>query len=345
MSRFLQQLLFESKWTIGRHILNNPIQLKELSPIVVAKTPEVMEALSKLTDVKGRGVSPSALNDYIECGLRFYLRHIAGMREADEVEEDLDARVFGNFLHEVMDGFYKELIERKQHPTIEKADLLWEQVDPLLVSLIDRSFKKHYHEEIIEYRGQRVVVREIVKQFAHRIIELDRYHAPFTIELLEEKNFNAPFKVTVNGTEHVILIGGRIDRVDSKDNQVRVIDYKTGKDEAGFESIYSLFARKGKRNKAAFQTILYAWLYEKVKQDQRAVIPMLMNRVELFGKDGLMAFEMNRQPLLDVRPYLKDFESRLGQLLTELYNPVIAFTQTEEEANCKYCLFKQMCRR
>ena len=189
MSRLVQQLIHESGWDINHQILSNPIQLKKVSPIVVAKTPAVVEALAKYTDAGGKGISPSALNDYIECRLRFYLKHIARLYEAQEVEEDLDARIFGNFLHNIMDWFYQDLIGGKQSKEITAEDLNDRKVNTLLELLIDRAFREHYSldsEKPIEYRGQRVVVRAIVLQFAKQIIRLDRDYAPFTIELLEE---------------------------------------------------------------------------------------------------------------------------------------------------------------
>ena len=347
MSRLVQQLIFESGWDIKHQILSNPIQLKEVTPIDVAKTPAVLEALAKYTDPQGKGISPSALNDYIECRLRFYLKHIARLYEAQEVEEDLDARIFGNFLHNVMDWFYHELIGRKQSKEITAEDLNDKKVNTLLELLIDRAFREHYSldsEKPIEYRGQRVVVRAIVLQFAKQIIRLDRDYAPFTIELLEEKKFNAPFPITVNGTNHPVIISGRIDRVDSKEGQVRVIDYKTGKDEMLFESINALFSREGKRNKAAFQTILYSWLYQQNTKNAAPIRPMLMNRKNLF-KDGLRTFKMDKVEVNDIRPWLNEFEKGLKTLLEDLYNPDILFTQTSEESNCKFCLYKNMCRR
>ena len=42
-----------------------------------------------------QGISPSALNTYMECRLKFYFRHIARIKEPNEVEEELDARVLG----------------------------------------------------------------------------------------------------------------------------------------------------------------------------------------------------------------------------------------------------------
>jgi hypothetical protein len=346
MSRFVQQLIHESGWKIQHHILSNPIQIAEVRPIEVAKTPEVIAALANYTDPNGKGISPSALNDYIECRLRYYLKYIARLEEVKEVEEDVDARIFGNFLHNVMDWFYHELIDRKQSREITPQDLHPAKVDALLEPLIDRAFRQQYDPEstdAIEYRGQRVVVRAIVRQFALRILALDHDHAPFTIELIEEKRFNAP--LVIQGLNRAVIISGRIDRIDRKDDLVRVIDYKTGKDELSLDSISSLFAREGKRNKAAFQTILYSWLYAQNEQHSGPIVPMLMNRKNLFKEEGLKPFSMARKGISDIRPYLPEFEKRLHTLLDDLYNPGMPFTQTREESNCKFCLYKNMCRR
>jgi PD-(D/E)XK nuclease superfamily len=353
MSRFVQQLIFESGWDIKHHILSNPVQLSETIPIDVAKTPEVLAALSAYTSPEGKGISPSALNDYIECTLRFYLKHIARLKEVQEVEEDLDARMFGNFLHDVMDWFYHDLIETKNSRRIEAEDLDPKKIQLAIQPLIDRAFRKHYSldpSKEVEYGGQRVVVSAVIMQFAQKIIEQDYTYAPFTIEMIEERNFSWPMSVDMAGVPGTVKIAGRIDRVDSKDGRLRVIDYKTGKDELAFDSIESLFAREGKRNKAAFQTILYAWLYQQNKNVKgepliNFITPVLMNRKTLFGKEGLKNFKMNKQELSDVTPYLPEFAERLQVLLKELYDPSIPFTQTAEEMNCKFCLFKNMCRR
>jgi hypothetical protein len=113
MSRYLQQLLFESGLPVEKKVLHNPIQPQGITPIVVSKNPQVMETLFKLNEgnIYFKGISPSALNSYIECRLRFYFRHVAKIREPDEVEEELDARVLGNFLHDVMERFYKRIGE------------------------------------------------------------------------------------------------------------------------------------------------------------------------------------------------------------------------------------------
>ncbi|MEQ9210805.1 MAG: PD-(D/E)XK nuclease family protein, partial [Pseudomonadales bacterium] len=114
MSRFVQQLVYESGMTIAHHVLHNAVQINAIEPVTVEKSTETMELLRKYIKdgsdpEQKRELSPSALNDFIECKLRFYLKHLARLREADEVEEDLDARLFGNLLHDVVYWFYDEL--------------------------------------------------------------------------------------------------------------------------------------------------------------------------------------------------------------------------------------------
>jgi ATP-dependent helicase/DNAse subunit B len=63
---------------------------------------------------------------------------LQGLKEADEIEEDLDARVLGNFLHQVMELFYKGIAERKQTKVIDAADL--QTSEQSIAKLIDEVF-------------------------------------------------------------------------------------------------------------------------------------------------------------------------------------------------------------
>jgi len=283
MSRFVQQLVYESGLPIKHYVLHNAVQINAIEPVTVLKNAETMELLRKYVKdgsdpEQKRELSPSALNDFIECKLRFYLKHLARLREADEVEEDLDARLFGNLLHEVVFWYYDELAKAGKGVIEKESFKDWEK---LVDRLIGKAFVQLYRldpDKEVVYEGQRIVVRTIVKEFMAKIIEHDKAYAPFTIEGLEQK-FAIPFGI---GEQEVVL-GGKIDRVDSKNGAVRIIDYKTGKDELSLESIVSLFDREGRRNKAAFQTMLYAYLYYKESDHKLArMIPGLMNRKNLF---------------------------------------------------------------
>jgi len=351
MSRYLQQLIFESNLNISRSTLHNPVQPKAQSAITIEKDGEIMSKISLLNEgsYMFKGISPSALNTYIECRLKFYLRHIAQIKEPKEIEEDLDARVLGNFLHDVMEQFYKQILATKRTSIIEPVD--FDNYPIVIDRLIDSIFIGTYNldpNKKVEYGGQRLVVREIVKRFAHRIVEMDKTHAPFAMEAIEQQGLIYRFKT--ERSPGYAVIGGKIDRVDRKDGLLRIIDYKTGKDELTFESIPSLFSREGKRNKAAFQTILYALLYKEnlpvhINKETVRIVPGLINRVNLFDKGFTFGLTLNKERITDVQEVLPEFESLLKLLVDDLYNPDVPFEQTSDVEACRFCPYQEICGR
>lgn len=350
MSRYLQQLLYESGLNIRKHVLHSPIQPRAITPITIDKCDTVMENLIKLNDGNQRfkGISPSALNSFLECRLQFYFRYVARIKEPREVEEELDARVLGNFLHRVMEDFYRDLTQRKGSRTIEKSD--FKHARRTIDLLIDKEFIAAYQldpNKPVEYAGQRLVVREIVKRFADRIIEIDTDYAPFTIEALEEEGLTYPVQIKQSPFE--VILGGKIDRVDRNGETLRIIDYKTGKDELDFESIASLFSREGRRNKAAFQTLLYALMYVDASQNAGRhagrVVPGLINRMNLFDEGFTFGLQMGKKPVDDVNKLFPEFREQLKSLLEELFNEDLPFDQTLNTETCAYCPYRGICYR
>ena len=347
LSRYVQQLIFESGLPIERNTLHNELRPHDILPITIQKDQRVFDGLARYCagNKEEKVLSPSALNDYLECRLRFYFKYIARIREANEIEEDLDARVLGNFLHKVMELFYQNIIDEKKSPRIERGDF---ERTGRIDELIDQAFIKNYSldptKEVV-YEGQRLVVREIVRRFVDRILEMDKEYAPFTIEALERRDIQYSVPLEVEG-KPVVVLGGSIDRADRKENVVRVIDYKTGKDELTFQDVTSLFNRDTKRNKAAFQTLLYTLLYQKkVSHPGMRLVPGLLNRINLFADDFEFGLKHAGSYLTDATPLLPDFEKFVFTLLNEMYDPAVPFDQTSHEELCKFCSYKTICYR
>jgi hypothetical protein len=339
MSRYVQQLLLESGWSIQRKVLQHEIHVHQIEPIVINKDSGVVERLERYLEGGEGSLSPTSLNDFIECGLRFYLKHLAKITEADEVEEDVDARVFGNLLHDVIHWIY-EGWDGKGEVTKVDLDRAAQEVD----RLIERAFRTQYvipDPEPVSFEGQRVVVREMVAEFVRKILALDAAYAPFRIESLEQ-----PFEFTVPLADgRKVRVGGKIDRVDRKQRVVRVIDYKTGGDKTQFESIESLFSSDKKHNKAAFQTLLYALGFAKLGQSASQIRPGLMNRANLFDDEFVFGLKMGRELITDATPLLNEFEAGLESLVGRLLDLSQPFVQTTNEQSCQYCPYKNLCRR
>jgi hypothetical protein len=245
-----------------------------------------------------------------------------------------------------MEAFYKPIAVRDPANRLVTAEEL-SRMEGGVHKLIDETFIRNYHlnpDEPVQYEGQRLVVREIVKRFVARIIEMDRQFAPFTLDAIELEGLE--YRVALPGLESPVILGGKIDRVDRKGDLVRVIDYKTGKDLLDFESIASLFAGDPRRNKAAFQTILYAMLFEShMTGNDMKVIPGLINRMSLFDKDFQFGFKLDRNYIDDIVPHLPDFKIELQKLLVELFDKTVPFDQTEHVELCRFCAYRGICYR
>lgn len=342
MSRYLYQIMYEARWPYTKKILYSSVSLRQAKPISIPKDAKVME---RLRQYNKKELTPSTLNTYLECRLRFYFKNLIGLREAEEVEEAADARIFGNLFHDVMQFFYADLKPSKGNWEINQAHFA--EVEKKLEVLVDRAYRKHFRlpdSKKVNYDGQQWIVNEMVKKMADEVLQNDLAYVPFSIDMLEEEGFNTIFPLTA---QFSVLLGGKIDRVDRKENVVRIIDYKTGKDENKFSSIESLFNREDKkRNKAAFQALFYAWVYARRKKEEGLQLqPGLINRKEIFKEKFEYGLVMDKHPLKDVTPFLPEFENHLVQLLTELFDPRQPFDQTTDEKKCGYCPYKEICGR
>lgn len=343
ISRFLRQLNVEMNLPIEKRVLSNKIQLRGGASISYPQNEASRVFLNRfLTGEKP--LSPTTLNDYIECKLRFYLKHIAGYREADEIEEGLDARIFGNLLHRVLFLSFDQHRIRNNSDRISLDD--FSGIRKLLNQVIDQAFREQYGllaDKPVEYDGPWLVMREIILDFVQAVIRKDETVAPIEIVSLE-KDWKVPFELKIGLNSITVWIGGKIDRVDKVNAGMRIIDYKTGKDEASFYSVESLFARQGKRNKAAFQTLYYSLVVKKSEKTYLGqILPGLYNKQVLF-KQGKFGLSLNKN-VINAVDQLPEFEQRLTEILTELYSPENQFSQTNYKENCEYCSFKNLCRR
>lgn len=343
MSRFLRQLNVELGLPIQKRVLSNKIKLKGGGDISYLHN----EVANRYLDVFKKGekpLSPTTLNDFIECSLRFYLKHIAGYREADEVEEGLDARVFGNMLHKVLFMAYDGMTARKNSSVIEWKDL--SQMIKSLPVLMEQTFKEQYdlpRDKPVEYEGPWLVMKEVIQDFAEAVIKKDMEVAPIEIISLE-KQWNVPYEINIGDKAVPIYIGGKIDRVDKARDGARIIDYKTGKDDVVFQSVESLFSTNSKRNKAAFQTLYYSLVFKKQERMYMGPIrPGLYNKQILFN-DKRFGLMMGGKTI-DAGELLPEFDLRLKEVLESLFNPEGIFSQTDNKKNCVYCSFKSLCRR
>lgn len=358
-SRYIQQMAVEMGLETKEEVIFVPIDQKSPGKITIQKEPEVLQLLEKYV-VREDGTSqtafsPSALSVYLDCRLKFYLLYLAGIKEKEEVSEEIDAGVFGNLAHYSMENLYVDFMERKKRNVLEPGDFK-ELKANWVFPAIEKAIRTHYHlEETVGTRlnGQTAIARDVLQKYLIRVLEIDEESAPFRLVSLEkEKEYRAKIAITAGLGAKEVALKGIIDRVDEREGVIRLIDYKSGGDKKDFPDIPSLFDRDDtKRNKAVMQTLFYGLIYQATHPQNTAPLkPAIFNLKEIFSDDFnpyLQLKESRKEgiELNDYRDYQEEYTAGLKGLLEEMYNPEVPFSQTADLNKCKYCPYKEICGR
>lgn len=362
MSRYLWQLLYESKLPIEKQTLTSTIYSPTIHPIIINKDKSVVEALEHFLVKPGqvaRTLTPAALNTYLDCSLKFYFRYILDLQAVRQLPgEGIEAVRFGTLVHEVLEKLYTTLQATKQETLIQCSDIVsFRQQVPLLMGAIIASTSQRNLTG-----GQSIIEQEVVQKVVDKVLALDEAYAPFElvgVEVGKNELLATHFKLR-DGKEFVLR--GIIDRVDRKQGVIRVIDYKTGSDSPYAESISSLFDRTPRRNKAFLQNFFYGWLLqrqESYKSDQ--VVPILVNTRAIFQPDfdPRLKLPLEREDVRSdakttaggyvyidaITPYQQEFEVGLEALLIEILDPEVPFLQTDNQQLCAQCPYNRICQR
>ena len=358
MSRFMLQLLIEWGYPVQRKQLEAEQSPIASSPICIPKSPDIMKRMQSVFDVRVNPkalLSPSALNCYLDCPLKFYYKYVAGLAAPEEVSAEIDSAKFGSIFHYAAEHIYKELTA---HGKVINKDtleaLLQEEVK--LQNYVDNGFKElFFHlptDERPEYNGVQLINSAVILRYIQQLLRNDLRHAPFTFVGSEQRVMEDVEIQTPKGAIRSRM-GGIIDRMDSKDNVLRIVDYKTGGKADTPPSVESLFTPGPKRSNYVFQTFLYAAIVcRKLRErnDDRKVAPALLYIHRAAAEDYSPVVQLKESynkttPVEDFSLLEEEFRTRLQALLEEIFNPDLSFSQTEEEDRCTYCDFKEICKR
>ncbi|KPL16161.1 MAG: hypothetical protein AMS26_05525 [Bacteroides sp. SM23_62] len=349
-SRYIHQLRYEPAFEVREYSAGFDLQSGQIPPIHVRKTGPIMDELLNYAAAveNGHYFSPSALNSLIDCTLRFYFRYIAGLKEPDELKEEVDPALFGTLLHESIRKIYGGL----ENP-IQKADIESVVKDAKGVrKAINEAFAEVWYKNRtgVEPEGRNLVIREIIFTYLQKIMERDQEYCPINIYSLEKPYFTG-LAFESSGQNHTVKIGGKIDRIDESGGMYRVLDYKTGAGEMTFESIQDLFEGEQKnRNRAAFQTFLYAKVFAShIGMKEAKIMPGIYLIRDIYSQDFNYIFRMGPPrkhiPIEDYSNFDEVFTEHLRALLSALYDPEVPFQQTAEEENCRNCPYRGICHR
>ncbi len=322
-SRFLLQLEIESGLPVRRHTISSDVKVNQNPLNEIEKSDYVLHQIDRFLQ---EGISPTALNNYLDDPITFFLQSVMRINTPENKNRIIDARHFGSLLHKSIEYLYQYF----EGQTLQQNQLL--QIRGSVSGAIKLAFRDYFKKNerkssSFEYEGHHLVVKSVIENFVNRIVDLDFNALPLKI-ISNEARYNVDL-ATTDG--FAFRFKGNIDRVDQVGDVIRLIDYKTGGDKRDVRGeLADLFIPIEKRNKAALQTLAYAFLYQRNHpENQMKLLPGLFISKELFKKDFDYRIMINKQPIVDAKPYIPLFEKELIRLVEEIRNPTIPFRFNE----------------
>lgn len=152
-------------------------------------------------------ISTSAYNSLVVCPYQFYARHILRLNELDEVQEVIEKRDYGERVHSILQRFHARYPRVSEHPRDE----------------MEVGMRKISEEEFADLLAQDFTARAWLERWFKSLPAYLVWQAGGETAGWLYTEAEKDFVLELDG----IQLRGRIDRLDVKEGEKRVLDYKT----------------------------------------------------------------------------------------------------------------------
>ena len=247
-------------------------------------------------------ISASGYNSLVACPYQFYARHMLRLNELDEVREGMEKRDYGEWAHDILHRFHQQFSVLGEHHGAELEEALQHISSEVFAPAVERD----YLARAWLLRWQQAIPAYLEAQMKSEA-EGWRYQSgevPFELPLTEE-----------------LLLHGRIDRVDEREGECRVLDYKMT--DAG------RLRNRLKEPGEDVQLACYAHVYEA---DEAAFISIEKDKV------------IPVAPLQDLPQLAQASIERLLAVFTQMREGATLPAHGVEEV-CAHCEMRGLCRK
>lgn len=368
-SRYLLQIrhLFGDKAPLKKVSARFAAAKSTTSSLKVNKTERISEILQQYLAPNGnKALSASSLKDYMACPVKFYLSHILGKKADKAPSEFMDATVIGSVLHETMQYIYDTLSPSPHRPAAVTAECIegwlsgstpigeYADLTELAESVIRKLYTRSADNATPLPGDAALTLRQLVKQ-VEWCLQADKRIAPFEY-LASELKLPAVHTMADGRKVNMTMIVDRLDRITMPDGskRIRIVDYKTGRDETSFGSVDDLFSPQGK-NAAVFQLMLYAHLYAYCfpEAGTKPIALSIYKTRSLLASGFETAVTQGKKPVYSHLSLLPQFRERLDMLLAALFDEARGFEPPEGapsvdsfgKSPCNHCNYTGLCIR
>jgi len=246
-------------------------------------------------------VSISAYNSLVACPYQFYARHILRLNELDEVQEVIEKRDYGERVHDILRRFHERYPLVSKHTVDELEPVLLRISEQVFADLLSQDFSARawlirWNKSLPAYLEWQIANEEQGWRYAESESKFDR---------------------ELEG----VRLHGRIDRLDIRSEEKRVLDYKTQNDQ--------VLRNKLKEPGEDVQLACYAYAHDAA---DAAFVSIENGKVKLV------------EPKEDVPQLAQLNVERLQQLMSRIHSGAGLIANGIDQA-CVYCEMRGVCRK
>jgi len=367
-SRLIAQLEYEVQMQnlgdvirINHKNLDFNLLLPTKTSFSMPKSEKVMKRLKEYV------FSASSLQCYIACPLKFYFRHLMKVRDTIVPSDHLESYELGTVIH----AAYKlALDEIAAEPDPAKfSDILQKHIENADETVCRELCKLKGRENLTQNdlnQGSWMINRQVLCETVKKYLE--RAKTELVTErwkiFANEMDINiADYQIfPIDGGEpFLVSLTGSLDRVQHDGRDVMILDYKTGKVDAGELKIS---VKKEDRDNIKvvsaavdhiftdtkydklFQLVLYTLMYDRVAKEKPTSVQVGIVSTREVNKGNrkyiLPGSILDNNNILDYKDLLAE---KLNDLFCRIYDPSQPFVQTQDKEICKNCDFLHLCGR
>jgi len=330
-SRFVEELLWQSQKKDSRKTDSDyirPVQynvkLNNSLPGEIGKTPEIVQALRNFS------FSPSALDTYFRCPLRFYHQYLLRIGRRDELTGEIARTDIGTSVHEIL----KEFFDTGKGRRLLAADMK----TVVIREITHRHFSKRYGNDLV---GARYLLEQQVA--AQLSFFIESYYLPLVS--------NNEVEVIATEYEGQAMIDGcrlkgRMDSVERRNGRIFIIDYKTGASNNYLKNNHRKLDASDPDTWHSSIGSLQLPCYVMIYAGKNNIDPLSMNAAYLMLGQTLMGPDIE-VPLFGDDNADSIYESLnivIKSLLREITDPEVPFVPAHDmKRSCPDCDFRFIC--
>ncbi|GAB3342361.1 PD-(D/E)XK nuclease family protein [Larkinella ripae] len=295
------------------------------------------------------GLYPTSLNNFMSCSLKYYFSRVISMEEDEEVNNEMDAAEFGQWIHNTL-----EVLDQQHRMVGQEVNA------ETVVETLKVKYEEQFANRMTESGMNRLLYR-VAEDLMVRFNALQIKTYGDRLEVLQtEEEWDTELDVETAIGVLRVRVAGKIDRVERLQQPdgsklIRVADYKTGKVEARDADVKTMeILLTDSQKEKARQLWLYQYLVYK---------KMLKNNGLQFGNEwidgtntqvvaGFYSFRNleggfleNKLHLGTPEEFVAQTELQLRKLIADLFDPNQPFQKTVDKKICEWCNYRKLCGR